>query len=66
MGRGDLTDRQWCQLELLLPPQIPKTGRPNKDHRIIINGIINGILWVLRTGEHPGETYPNAMAPGAR
>jgi transposase len=46
MGRGDLTDRQWCQLELLLPPQIPKTGRPNKDHRIIINGII----WVLRTG----------------
>jgi transposase len=46
MGRGDLTDRQWCQLELLLPPQIPKTGRPNKDHRIIINGI----LWVLRTG----------------
>jgi transposase len=46
MGRGDLTDRQWCQLELLLPPQIPKTGRPNKDHRIIINGI----LWLLRTG----------------
>ena len=46
MGRGDLTDQQWHQLELLLPPQIPKTGRPNKDHRIIINGI----LWVLRTG----------------
>jgi transposase len=46
MRRGNLTDQQWSQLELLLPSQNPKTGRPNKDHRIIINGI----LWVLRTG----------------
>jgi transposase len=40
MGRGDLADRQWHQLELLLPPQSPQTGRPNKDHRTIINGIL--------------------------
>jgi transposase len=46
MGRGDLTDGQWQRLEPLLPPQSPKTGRPSKDHRTIINGI----LWVLRTG----------------
>src|SRR5918992_3272853 len=58
MGRGDLTDRQWCQLELLLPPQIPKTGRPNKDHRIIINGI----LWVLRTGA-PWRDLPERYGP---
>jgi transposase len=58
MGRGDLTDRQWCQLELLWPPQIPKTGRPNKDHRIIINGI----LWVLRTGA-PWRDLPECYGP---
>jgi transposase len=46
MGRGDLTDRQWEHLEPLLPPQKPRTGRPAADHR----RILNGILWVLRTG----------------
>ena len=46
MGRGDLTDQQWQQLQPLLPPPKPTTGRPAKDHRTIINGI----LWVLRTG----------------
>ena len=44
MGRFDLTDRQWQRLEPLLPPQRPRTGRPNDDHR----RIVNGILWVLR------------------
>lgn len=46
MGRGDLSDEQWQQLAPLLPAQQPPTGRPAKDHRTIINGI----LWVLRTG----------------
>lgn len=46
MARGDLTDQQWQRLEPLLPPQKPHTGRPNEDHR----KIINGILWILRTG----------------
>ena len=58
MGRGDLTDWQWCQLELLLPPQSPRTGRPYKDHRIIINGI----LWVLRTGA-PWRDLPQRYGP---
>jgi transposase len=46
MKRGELTDKQWERLRSLLPPQKPKTGRPNLEHR----QIINGILWVLRTG----------------
>lgn len=46
VGRGDLTDEQWRQIQPLLPAQKPQTGRPGKDHRTIINGI----LWVLRTG----------------
>ena len=46
VGRGDLTDQQWRRIEPLLPAQKPRIGRPSKDHR----SIINGILWVLRTG----------------
>lgn len=34
------------QLSPLFPPQKPWTDKPNLDHRTIINGI----LWVLRTG----------------
>lgn len=44
--RHELTDEQWEKLEPLLPPQKPRTGRPNKDHRTVINGI----LWILKTG----------------
>jgi transposase len=44
--RGELTDAQWAKLAPLLPPQKPPTGKPNKDHRTILNGI----LWKLRTG----------------
>jgi transposase len=46
MRRGELSDEQGQRLEALLPAQKPKTGRPNLDHR----QVINGILWVLRTG----------------
>ena len=45
-NRGDLTNEQWERLKRLLPPQKPKTGRPAEDHR----KILNGMLWVLRTG----------------
>lgn len=44
--RHELTDKQWARLEPLLPPQKPQTGRSNHDHRTVINGI----LWILRTG----------------
>lgn len=46
IGRGELTNLQWEKLQLLLPPQKPTKGRPNHNHR----QIINGILWILRTG----------------
>jgi transposase len=54
MHRGDLTNEQWARLEPLLPPQKPHSGRPNEDHR----RIINGILWLLRTGA-PWEDLPS-------
>ena len=46
MARHELTDEQWERLAPLLPPQKPHTGRPNRDHRLIINAL----LWLLRTG----------------
>jgi len=45
-NRGDLTNEQWERVRGLLPPQKPNIGRPAEDHR----QILNGMLWVLRTG----------------
>lgn len=44
--RGELTQQQWNRLQPLLPPEKPHTGCPSKDHRTVINGM----LWILRTG----------------
>jgi hypothetical protein len=56
-GRGDLTDEQWEKLRPLLPPQKAWTGQPAADHR----RIVNGILWLHRTGppwrDIPAERY---------
>ena len=60
MGRGDLTDAQWRRLRPLLPAQKPATGRPGKDHRTVINGI----LWILRTGA-PWRDLPERFGPWA-
>lgn len=46
MDELELTDERWDRIAGLLPPQKPKTGRPNTDHRLILSGI----LWVIRTG----------------
>jgi transposase len=61
MTRTILSDSQWERLRPLLPPQKPRTGRPAKDHR----PVLEGILWVLRTGapwrdlpEHPFGPWP--------
>jgi transposase len=59
MARGDLTERQWERLAPLLPPlKSGKRGRPYNDHR----RVINGILWVLRTGA-PWEDLPERYGP---
>src|SRR5829696_6525061 len=58
MESSDLTEAQWEQLRPVLPPQKPRTGRPGKDHRIILNGI----LWILRTG-CPWRGLPERYGP---
>src|ERR671928_195448 len=59
MRRHELTDRQWAQLAPLLPPERPRTGRPNQDHRTIVNGII----WKLATGV-PWRDVPERSGRG--
>ncbi|MFH8866617.1 transposase [Streptomyces griseus] len=44
-GRGELTDAAWGRIEPLLP-QVDERGRPWRDHR----QVVNGVLWRLRTG----------------
>jgi transposase len=59
MARGDLTDKEWARLEPLLPPQQPQEpGGQYRDHR----QVINGILWVLRTGA-PWRDLPERYGP---
>ena len=54
ISRKDLTNQQGQRLQLLLPKPSPKGGRPAKEHRTVINGI----LWILRTGA-PWRDLPN-------
>lgn len=56
--RHELTDDQWAILEPRLPPQRPRTGRPAKDHRLILNAII----WRMKTGV-PWRDLPERYGP---
>ena len=56
--RGELTDQEWERLKPHLPPEQPERGRPNEDHR----RIINGILWRERTGA-PWRDLPERYGP---
>jgi transposase len=42
----ELTDAQWARISPLLPPQKPVTGRPMRDHR----QMVGGMLWVAGSG----------------
>ena len=44
--RHEVSDSQWERIERLLPPERGREGRPSLDNRLMVNGI----LWVLRTG----------------
>ncbi len=49
---------QWAALAPHLPPQRAATGRPAKDHRTVVEGI----LWRLRTGA-PWRDLPERYGP---
>lgn len=41
-----LTDAQWERIAPLLLPQKPAVGRPARDHRLVVEGVV----FVMRTG----------------
>ena len=53
-----LTDALWQQVEPLLPPRKPHTGRPSVQHR----PIVEGILWKIQTGSSWRE-MPERFGP---
>lgn len=57
----DLTEEQWTVVEPLLPRPVKRAdgkGRPRVDDRTILNGI----LWVMRTGA-PWHDMPDRYPP---
>ena len=59
MKRYELTNAEWKRLSPLLPPQeTGKKGRPPKDNRVVLNGMI----WIDRTGAQWRE-LPECYGP---
>lgn len=58
MKRHELTDEQWEIIEPILPKRTATTGRRPRDPR----QMLNGILWILRTGA-PWRDLPERFGP---
>jgi transposase len=58
MKRHEVTDEQWGVIQPILPKRTAKTGRPPSDPRLMVNGI----LWILRTGS-PWRDLPERFGP---
>jgi len=58
MRRHELSDEQWELIKPVLPQRTATTGRPPRD----VRGILDGILWILRTGA-PWRDLPERFGP---
>jgi transposase len=59
MKRHEVTDEQRGVIQPIVPTKrIVKTGRPPSDPRLMVNGI----LWILRTGS-PWRDLPERFGP---
>lgn len=59
MSRHDISDDLWQRLEpFVCPVRSERRGRPSKDARLMLNGV----LWVLRTGA-PWRDVPEEFGP---
>lgn len=56
--RHEVTDEQWTVVEPIVSVQAAKTGRPRRDAR----EMLNGVLWILRTGA-PWRDLPERYGP---
>ena len=46
MKRHEVSDEEWSLLDPLIPKPVAKTGRPPRDRR----QMLDGVLWILSTG----------------
>ncbi len=58
MRRHELSDEQWELIKPILPQRIATTGRPPRDTRVMLDGI----MWTLRTGA-PWRDLPERFGP---
>lgn len=59
LRRYELTDQEWELIESLLPPEkTAKPGRPSKNNRTMLNGMI----WIARSGA-PWRDLPERYGP---
>lgn len=56
--RHEITDSQWEIVGPLVTRKPPRTGRPRRDPR----QMLNGLLWILRTGA-PWRDLPDRYGP---
>jgi transposase len=54
-----LTDVAWELVKPLMPPQKPPSGRPRRNHR----SVLGGMLWVLSTGSSWRELPEEEFGP---
>lgn len=59
MVRHRMTDDEWACVECVFP-RPARTGRPPRDRR----AVVDGILWILRTGS-PWRDLPEEFGPWA-
>jgi transposase len=61
VGRGELTDKAWAQIQ----PLPPAGGRPGgrwSDHRMVINGILWSVEWVVSVDASVIRAHQHAAA----
>lgn len=58
MKRHELTDEQWTLVEKHFKRRKRRTGRPGRDPRVMLNGV----MWVLSTGA-PWRDLPERLGP---
>ena len=56
--RHEVTDEQWTIVEPFVSVKAAETGRPRRDAR----EMLNGVLWILRTGA-PWRDLPERYGP---
>ena len=53
----ELTESEWNRIKDMLPPEQPKVGKRGRPAKYDNRCIMNGILWIARTGA-PWRTLP--------